>query len=76
MHIELNVQALQEHARRVGIDPDRFYGRQLSERLGVGEPTISKLLNGKGEPGNRFMATCLMHFGVGNFHQLFTVVGD
>jgi hypothetical protein len=39
MHIELNVQALQDHARRVGIDPDRFYCRELSQRLGVGPST-------------------------------------
>jgi transcriptional regulator with XRE-family HTH domain len=76
MHIELNVQALRDHARRVGIDPDRFYCRELSRRLGVGEPTISKLLNGKAEPGNRFMATCLAHFGVANFHELFKIASD
>lgn len=76
MRIELDVQALPEHARRVGIDPGRSFNRQLARRLGVTEATISRVLRGKTEPGNRVIAAFLLHFGSGNFHQLFTVVSD
>lgn len=76
MHVELNVQALREHSQRVGVDPGRSLNRQLAERLRVSEPTISRSLRGKTEPGNRVIAAVLLHFGPGNFHQLFRLVDD
>lgn len=76
MHVELIVPALHEHAHRVGITPGRSFNRQLARRLGLVEPTISRVLRGKTDPGNRVIAAFLLHFGPGNFHQLFRVVDD
>jgi transcriptional regulator with XRE-family HTH domain len=76
VHVELNVQALREHSHQVGVDPGRSLNRQLADRLRVSEPTISRVMRGKTEPGNRVIAAFLLHFGPGNFHHIFRVVSD
>jgi transcriptional regulator with XRE-family HTH domain len=48
----------------------------LGARIGVHHSQVSRVLSGKSEPGNRFIAGILDVFGVGAFQDLFAIVPD
>lgn len=47
----------------------------FAKELGVNAGTISRILTGRLQPGNRFIANCLTALPY-SFEQLFTVVDD
>jgi len=55
-----------------GIDTDD----ELARLAGIHATQLSRVLSGKSEPGNKFIAGLLHVFGVGAFQDLFAIVSD
>lgn len=49
-------------------------GRQLAIRLGVDPSTANRVLRGRQQPGERFIAGLIRAFGVGRLLELFEIV--
>lgn len=49
---------------------------QFARAAGVHPTQLSRVMSGRSEPGNKFIAGMLEVFGVASFPQLFAIVSD
>ena len=64
--------ALDEHKDIAGLRTDD----QLARAAGIHPTQLSRVMSGRSEPGNKFIAGMLEVFGVDAFPMLFAVVSD
>lgn len=67
--VQLNLNGLNRKRKQAGIQDDR----DLARRMGINPATVHRVLNGKAEPGNRFIAGIALVFGPNSFAQVFNV---
>jgi transcriptional regulator with XRE-family HTH domain len=70
--LSISQQGLVRLRAKIGLDSDQEFAR----RIGVDPATVSRVLNGKSEPGKKFLAGVLHAFGHRWFTELFQVVDD
>jgi transcriptional regulator with XRE-family HTH domain len=70
--LSISQQGLIRLRKKTGLDSDQ----QLAQRIGIDPATLSRVLNGKSEPGQKFLAGVLQAFGHRWFTELFQVVDD
>lgn len=68
--IKLRTEQLAKYMPMCGIDSQRA----LSERIGVAESTVYRVLEGRTAPGEKFIAGILRAFPQLDFDDLFEVV--
>lgn len=70
--LSISPQGLIRLRKKTGLHSDQ----QLANRIGIDPATLSRVLNGKSEPGQKFLAGVLQAFGHRWFTELFQVVDD
>lgn len=67
--VQLNLNGLNRKRKQAGILDDK----DLAQRMGINPATVHRVLNGKAEPGNRFIAGMALVFGRDSFPKIFNI---
>lgn len=70
--LSISPQGLVRLRAKTGLDSDR----ELAKRIGIDKGTLSRVLNGKMDPGPKFIAGIIVAFGHRWFTELIQVVDD